>query len=389
MSINIPELNEKYRITQFKQKEYLLKYTKGSQLQRNSFICASPELHSQEILPIETAKEIVALTSITNIPSSLKKERIEDNTIIRLMYIYTSAAVEWVKSTSGVENETIVNDIINRSVTLSLLESQLTLDNSHINIKLELCHIGQTNYGTKTLPNALNDVIADNDGKMDEIHGIREAKDIDIVVLINGFVGYNQSAGISYPLANNIGDRIKNGFVAVEVRYVFSDYVVIHEIGHTLGCHHHIEQKCEPAPFNRLYKYGTAWKGVIDNEYYITLMGYAQSECHENNRSHGRIPYFSSPANNLLGVVVGNDSLSDNVRVMNESRFLVETYGKGMQISAKTFYRKTYGYPDPTVEGLINKHNFDFRAGDKVVFTREAGESVGEYDIIPRITDTG
>ena len=117
-------------------------------------------------------------------------------------------------------------------------------------------------------------------------------------------------------------------------------------------------------------------------------MGYTASEHHADKNTYGRIPYFSSANISLQGVVIGNDSLSDNARVMNKSRHLVETYGKGMQIGPKTFYRKTYGYPDPIFELAINKHNFDLRTGDKVILSREEGEVLGKYDIIPRIIDT-
>ena len=389
MCVNVPELNKRFFTTQFNQKQYLLEYSESGLQKRNSFKCAAiNDLQIQETPQNQAIGETFKSPLNTEKKSLLTKNADSEITHLKLMYVFTSAAIDWIEWKIGEKNKASINDVIDREVTLSMLESQLVLDNSNIKIKLELIRI----YQTESLPdhpeNTLFAAIADNDGMMDDIHTVRNAEDIDIVIVANSVPFGILVAGIAFELNSEGGNRNRNGFVAINEDYIFGDYVVIHEIGHLFGCEHLIDQLTSPAPSSRLFKHGTAWKGIINNKYFTTVMGYTASEHHADKNTYGRIPYFSSANISLQGVVIGNDSLSDNARVMNKSRHLVETYGKGMQIGPKTFYRKTYGYPDPIFELAINKHNFDLRTGDKVILSREEGEVLGKYDIIPRIIDT-
>ena len=389
MCVNVPELNKRFFTTQFNQKQYLLEYSESGLQKRNSFKCAAiNDLQIQETIQNQAIGETFKSSPNTEKKSLLTKNADSEITHLKLMYVFTSAAINWIEWKIGEKNKASINDVINREVTLSMLESQLVLDNSNIKIKLELIRI----YQTESLPdhpeNTLFAAIADNDGMMDDIHTVRNAEDIDIVIVANKVPFGILVAGIAFELNSEGGNRNRNGFVAINEDYIFGDYVVIHEIGHLFGCEHLIDQLTSPAPSSRLFKHGTAWKGIINNKYFTTVMGYTASEHHADKNTYGRIPYFSSANISLQGVIIGNDSLSDNARVMNKSRHLVETYGKGMQIGPKTFYRKTYGYPDPIFELAINKHNFDLRTGDKVILSREEGEVLGKYDIIPRIIDT-
>jgi hypothetical protein len=85
-----------------------------------------------------------------------------------------------------------------------------------------------------------------------------------------------------------------------------------HEIGHNFGCHHNIE--VEGSRGTPSYAYG----------YYVTVGGIQQGDA--MSYTSGILPFFSNPDLSWDGYPLGNASLADNHRNINEQRASVAAW---------------------------------------------------------------
>lgn len=378
ISVNIPEINDSFSVDKWENSLYLLKYSQEYIERRASLKCGTPDIHQDE-MPVE--KETVELEPRiqprrTKSPAPLYSfDDLGREATIRLMYVYTSTAMERLASLGrDRDNE----------ITLSMLESQLILDNSETGVQLELAQVHEIEYERIGVESILFDAVYNKDTRMNEVYTIRDAEDIDIVVLVTYQTYPVTVTGVAASPATYAGNRDLS-FVAIDMDVVSGDYVVIHELGHTVGCNHHLEQTTQPAPSNRLFKYGTAWRGTVGYVPDATVMSYTEAK-YNGGKSYKRIPYFSSPDITVNSAVIGNEELSNNALVWKQMKHVAATYGKGMQIDLG---KKTISYGlSGNVQATIYRQNFNLRTGDRIVYTREPGDFPGIYATTAYIEDS-
>jgi hypothetical protein len=169
------------------------------------------------------------------------------------------------------------------------------------------------------------------DGKMDEIHALRDKVGADLVSLILQRSD-STSSGLGYVL-DTPGDNLNPlyGFSVVEYSYVTGTEVPSHELGHNFGCAHDRQNTTAPGAYS--YSYGYRFNGG-DQLQYRTIMAYAPGT---------RLAYFSNP--NLtapapisvpVGVPIGQTGEAYNALTVNQGAFEVANFRLQTQTATNT-----------------------------------------------------
>jgi uncharacterized protein (TIGR02145 family) len=252
------------------------------------------------------------------------KNGIADTAQIDVMILYTPAAASWANSNDG----SILNTIANAMTT-----SQLVLDNSNTNIKLNFVHSAQVAYTEAS--DVMDDIFRltfhqnfDPWGYeggppwyLDEVHDWRDEFGADLVVLL---VVTNQVGGLGWQLTNEDGSS-NFGFSLTRVQQASNSYTFIHEIGHNMGAHHHKEQNVQPGPGLFSYSAGWRWTGP-SNTRFCSVMTYEHGQYFADGKTHTRVPYFSAPEIIYLGVSTGHATDGDNAFTLRQTKHIVSAY---------------------------------------------------------------
>lgn len=375
--VHIPETDQIFTVTQNNARYYVLKHDPA--YQGKPAILKTAEDIDITDKTLETVEVTPRLQPSTK---SLSRSSTEDEATLRLMYAFTKQAAEkWTER---------YPEALGHQITISLLVTQLIMDNSKTGVNLELAKIHVMDYDDRTYVETMLNWAIRNDRPdiMGEIPTIKDSEDIDIVIISvkQPVMPAPTAGGVAVALDSKMGDRHKNGFVIIDENGLYDKTnTLAHELGHTFGCHHHKDQSYNPAPSYRLFKYGTSWRGTIfDDLYkYTTALGYTQFP--GSSEYYRAIPYYSSPDISINGVIIGDAEFSDNARVIRENKATAATYGKGMRIYIED---RTIDYGlSIDVRSTMYKHRFELRNGDKVVYTREPGTDIGKYAVSAYIED--
>jgi len=247
----------------------------------------------------------------------------EIQTVIDLMVIYTKRAREWAESNGGIQN------IINQSIA----KGQVVLDNSEVDIAINLIYSKEVPYEESELSGGnpdtdINRLIASPDfnpygpqysGYLDEVHQMRDEFDADLVSFL---INTDQVGGLA-PVLNDVFGDARFGFSLTRVQQA-DTYSHIHEIGHNFGNgHSRLQNTSSAGPFGGLFLYSTGWRwlgnGGIE---YSSVMTYA-----EGART---VPFYSNPNINFQGVptgsYTGDGAPADNARGMQEIKKIISEY---------------------------------------------------------------
>src|SRR5690606_14624837 len=249
------------------------------------------DISKQNILECETSLTIPQDSLSGNKPkkkevylggSDVSLKSANDVAIIDLMVVYTPAALNFIGSTSNMNN----------TIATFLTESQLVLDNSDTGVILNLVHsqlITYTESGDSTLD--LERLTFPGDGYMDEVHNLRNTYNADLVKLITLT---EDTGGIAWIL-NTSGGSPEYGFSLSRIQQATgTSYTPIHEIGHNSGCGHHAEQNVQPGP--GLFSYSSGWRWTNNNNGKdCSIMAYESGQYYNDGTTHFRKPYFSNP----------------------------------------------------------------------------------------------
>ncbi|MEE9368387.1 MAG: M12 family metallo-peptidase [Pontiella sp.] len=274
---------------------------------------------AEEVLGDEIASDEVE-DETGNPPVDLSD--LPDTVVVDVMIVYTPAARIAEGGING----------INNNITLAMQKANAAHGNSNTKMTLNLVHSAETIYTESgSASTDLNALRGEDDGLMDEVHGLRNTNAADFVCLLEDEPG---TGGIGGLMSDTDGEPHR-AFCLARVQQSDWTYTVVHEFGHNMGCHHSKTQTTQSGP--GLYDYSAGWQWA-DTESSSSI-GYCSLMTYENFDSTGgyeydRVGYFSNPDIDYTGDSTnptGDATNGDNARsirnirhVASEFRFPVE-----------------------------------------------------------------
>lgn len=236
--------------------------------------------------PIKTAISSESTSSINNGPETAAPG---DPEVFDVLAVYSTTAQE---SYPDVEARIqLAVDYANQAYENSLIPHRLNL------VAIEPLNVAES--GTTRELRYVNDFL---DGRLDFVHDLRLQHNADIISI---WVNYIQDfCGI----ASSILSRVEDASHMTRVGCGGGTFA--HEIGHSQGARHNLEQDRNPVPFEYGHGSGSPTSG------WRSIMSYTNA-CDETPCT--RIPYFSSPLLTYEGESLGDTIYRDNARVITET----------------------------------------------------------------------
>ena len=252
-------------------------------------------------IPVEILEDEVADT----VPTAVN----DDGSVIDVMVVYTPSA-RWAAG-----GTTAMANLINLAVT----ETNQSYGNSAISQQLNLVHAAEVSYTETNFSAALYDLTDPSDGKMDNVHTLRNTYYADEVVLI---INDPQYCGLAWLMQNVSTSFEDHAFAVVHWECATGYYSFGHELGHNMGAQHdwYAVQKYNQASGAYSYSYGY----VNTSRRWRTVMAYNDA-CADLGFNCIRIPYWSNPSETYGGYPTGTAS-ADNHRTLNNTALTVANF---------------------------------------------------------------
>lgn len=236
-----------------------------------------------------------------NRDKSGERSQQDDGSVIDVMIVYTPAAMNAVGGQSAIQ-----------SLAQSAISSSNSVyANSQIDTRLELVYVGLVSYQESgSISTDLSRLRSTSDGFMDEVHGIRNNTNADLVALLSVA---NDFCGVAYLMTNLSTGFASSAFSVTAYQCAVSNLTFAHELGHNMGCAHD-RDNAGTALFP--YSYGHRWT-TTGGQLRRSVMAYAPGS---------RRPFFSNP--NVLdgGAPTGVANSEDNARSINEASFTLANF---------------------------------------------------------------
>ena len=180
------------------------------------------------------------------------------------MVVYTPSARRAVGGTTAMVN----------MINLAVSETNQSYNNSGVTQRLNLVHAAEVSYTETSFSAALYDVTDPNDGKMDNVHTLRDIYAADEVVLI---VNDPQYCGLAWLMQDVSTAFEANAFAVVHWSCATGYYSFGHELGHNMGAQHdhYAVTKYGQAAGAYWYSYGY----VNTTKRWRTVMAYNDACC--------------------------------------------------------------------------------------------------------------
>lgn len=173
---------------------------------------------------------------------------------IDVMVLYTPAAR---KSSGGVLG-------ITAEINHGIATVNTAFKASLINTRVRLAHTAEVEYVETEYLEDLDALTGDADGKMDEVHQLRNEYGADIVSLWTDGI-YPGVAGVAVLMYQLDPAGPKFGFNICEAWAAVDNYTFAHELGHNLGCQHDAKHSTFSGLFP--YSHGWRWKGKSGQQF--------------------------------------------------------------------------------------------------------------------------
>jgi hypothetical protein len=220
-----------------------------------------------------------------------------------LLVVYTPA-------TSAAYGQATLESMVQNAV----VAANQAYQNSGIAITLNLVGLQQVSYvETGTIQTSLNDLRGVGDGKLDEVHKLRDSFGADVVSLVSRDSDACGIAGVMTTVSTSFA---ANAFNVVNSRCL-SNHSLAHEIGHNQGNRHDRASTTGSGAYP--YSYGFR-RCVSDGTGFRTVMAYS---CAGANR----VARFSNPGSFYNGYATGIAYESDPANSADNARSMNNTAG--------------------------------------------------------------
>lgn len=233
-----------------------------------------------------------------------------------LLVVYTPAAV----SKAGSET-TLQSQIMN-----AVAAANTAYANSQLGLTLNVVGLQLVDYTeTGDMGQALSALRSPTDGKLDEVHALRDQVGADLVAMVNEDGNY---CGIAYVMTSVSSSFAPYAF-GVTARACLSNQTLAHEIGHNQGNQHDRETSGSSQGAHP-YAYGLR-RCVADSNAFRTVMSY---QC-TNGVNAKRVNNFSNPGVAYNGYSTGVSyetspaTSADNVRSMGNTAAVIAGFRAG------------------------------------------------------------
>lgn len=254
--------------------------------------------HHSPLLPPSSGSTAGTSSTTTTLPAVAGSP-----VTIDVMVVYSPQASINAGGSSGIETQ-IMN---------AVAMANQDYINSQINMQINLTHMEQVAYAeTGNMSDALTALVSTNDGKMDNVHTLRNQYGADQVALVDTDGNY---CGIGYEMSSgwNSSAFAQYAFSVVQPG-CFSNHTMSHEMGHNQGNSHDHDTDVSSG-YTPAYPYGYGYRvcGVFHD-----VMSYACSS--------SRIPYFSNPNVLWNGNVTGVADWADTARSMTNTAPIIASF---------------------------------------------------------------
>lgn len=250
---------------------------------------------------------------------------------VHVMMLYTQAVLRTLTGTARTA-------ALQSAFDLAIAKVNTTFEASLITARVKLVRVVETSYdetasiSSQVQDDALTALYQENDGKMDEIHQLRDEAGADIVCLALSRAD-SVSSGLSF-LLDDMNDPTNPRFAFSIVQYsnVAGTNVVPHELGHVFGCAHDRENaRSGPGAFSD--SYGYRFLGA-DGRQYHDIMSYPPGI---------ELGYFSNPdivvpapVNTAIGIPAGRAGESNCAQTIERTAFTTAAYRLQTQAAASS-----------------------------------------------------